>query len=143
GALANFECATIKVPVDWKRPHGATIDLALARHLATDPGRRIGSLLINPGGPGGSGVDFAFSAADAFSPELLARFDIVGFDPRGVGRSNPVVCDEDRVNAQSEAIYPDSDSSFAALRAANRALGESCRDLTGPLADHMDTGSVV
>ena len=52
----TFECATIKVPVDWKRPRGATIDLALARHLATEPERRIGSLLINPGGPGGSGV---------------------------------------------------------------------------------------
>jgi pimeloyl-ACP methyl ester carboxylesterase len=129
--------------VDWKRPWGATLDLALARHLATDPERRIGSLLINPGGPGGSGVGFAFSAPDAFSPELLERFDIVGFDPRGVGRSNPVMCDEDLVNAQWDAIYPDSASSFAALRKANRALGENCRDLTGPLVDHMDTASVV
>lgn len=139
----TFECATVKVPVDWKRPRGATFDLALARHPATDPGRRIGSLLINPGGPGGSGVDFAFSAPDSFSPELLARFDIVGFDPRGVGRSNPVRCDADRVAAQSALLHPDSASSFAALRAANRALGESCRDLTGPLAGHMDTASVV
>jgi pimeloyl-ACP methyl ester carboxylesterase len=129
--------------VDWKRPRGATIDLALARHLATDPERRIGSLLINPGGPGGSGVDFAFSAPDSFSPDLLERFDIVGFDPRGVGLSNPVKCDEDRVNAQGALLYPDSASSFAALREANRALGENCRDLTGPLVDHMDTASVV
>ncbi|WP_308402706.1 alpha/beta hydrolase [Streptomyces sp. AC550_RSS872] len=143
GALGRFECATLKVPVDWKRPGGATFDLALARHLATDPGRRIGSLLINPGGPGGSGVDFALGAPDTFSPELLARFDIVGFDPRGVGRSNPVKCDMDRVTAQDALLYPDSAASFAALRQANRALGESCRDLTGPLADHMDTGSVV
>ncbi|MET7738066.1 hypothetical protein ABZT02_43265 [Streptomyces sp. NPDC005402] len=67
---ATFECATIKVPVNWKRPHGATIDLALTRHLATDPEHRIGSLLINPGGPGGSDVDFAFQAPAAFSPEL-------------------------------------------------------------------------
>ncbi|MEU6918962.1 alpha/beta hydrolase [Streptomyces olindensis] len=139
----TFECATLKVPVDWKRPRGATVDLALARHRATDPERRIGSLLINPGGPGGSGVDFAFSAPESFSPDLLARFDIVGFDPRGVARSNPVKCDTDRVNAQSALLYPDSASSFAALREANRALGESCRDLTGPLVDHMDTGSVV
>ncbi|MFE0254424.1 alpha/beta hydrolase [Streptomyces sp. NPDC059010] len=139
----EFECATIKVPVDWKRPHGATLDLALARHLATDPARRIGSLLVNPGGPGGSGVDFALAAPDAFSPELLARFDIVGFDPRGVGRSTPVKCDADRVQAQGELLYPDSARSFNALRAANRALGKSCRDLTGPLADNMDTGSVV
>ncbi|CAM5636688.1 peptidase [Streptomyces purpurascens] len=139
----TFDCATVKVPVDWKRPKGATFELALARHRATDPARRIGSLLVNPGGPGGSGVDFAFRAPDSFSPELLERFDIVGFDPRGVGRSNPVVCDRDRVNAQNALLYPDGAASFAALRAANRALGESCRDLTGPLADHMDTGSVV
>ncbi|MER6184947.1 alpha/beta hydrolase [Streptomyces sp. NPDC001652] len=139
----TFECATLKVPVDWKRPRGATIDLALARHLATDPERRIGSLLINPGGPGGSGVDFALDAPEAFSPELLERFDIVGFDPRGIGRSNPVMCDTDLLTAQGELLYPNSDSSFAALREANRALGESCRDLTGPLVDHMDTGSVV
>lgn len=139
----TFECATIKVPVDWKRPRGATIDLALARHLATQPERRIGSLLINPGGPGGSGVGFAFSAPESFSPELLERFDIVGFDPRGVGRSNPVMCDEDRVAAQGALLYPDSASSFTALREANRALGENCRDLTGPLLDHMDTASVI
>ncbi|GAA4295413.1 alpha/beta hydrolase [Streptomyces venetus] len=139
----TFECASVKVPVDWKRPKGATFDLALARHKATDPARRIGSLLVNPGGPGGSGVDFAFSAPNSFSADLLARFDIVGFDPRGVARSNPVKCDLDRVLAQDALLYPDSASSFAALRTANRALGESCRDLTGPLADHMDTGSVV
>ncbi len=143
GASGGFECATLEVPVDWKRPRGATFELALARHPATDPGRRIGSLLVNPGGPGGSGVDFALGAPDTFSPELLARFDIVGFDPRGVGRSNPVKCDLDRVKAQDALLYPDSAASFAALRKANRALGESCRDLTGPLADHMDTGSVV
>ncbi|GHH04594.1 alpha/beta hydrolase [Streptomyces lanatus] len=139
----TFECATVKVPVDWKRPHGDTIDLALARHLATDPDKRIGSLLVNPGGPGGSGVSFALAAPDVFSPELLARFDIVGFDPRGVARSNPLKCDEDLINAQGELLFPDSAASFTALRAANRALGASCRELTGPLADHMDTGSVV
>ncbi|MEU7717133.1 alpha/beta hydrolase [Streptomyces tibetensis] len=143
GGQGAFECATVTVPVDWKRPKEATLDLALARHRATDPARRIGSLLVNPGGPGGSGVDFAFSAPSSFSPELLARFDVVGFDPRGVARSTPVVCDEDRVMAQNALLYPDSAASFAALRKANRALGESCRDLSGPLADHMDTGSVV
>ncbi|MFJ4206484.1 alpha/beta hydrolase [Streptomyces sviceus] len=140
---ATFECATIKVPVNWKRPHGATIDLALTRLLATDPAHRIGSLLINPGGPGGSGVDFAFQAPAAFSPELRARFDIVGFDPRGIGRSNPVTCDQDLLNAQWNAIHPDSSSNFAALRKANHALGENCRRLTGPLVGHMDTASVV
>ncbi|MGJ5831950.1 alpha/beta hydrolase [Streptomyces ossamyceticus] len=139
----TFECATLTVPVNWKKPRGATIDLALNRHVATNPARRIGSLLINPGGPGGSGVDFAFSAPESFSPALLERFDIVGFDPRGVARSNPVRCDGDLVTAQSELLYPDSAASFTSLRRANRALGKSCRGLTGSLVDHMDTGSVI
>ncbi|MEV1066224.1 alpha/beta hydrolase [Streptomyces sp. NPDC050263] len=138
-----FECATVEVPGDRTRPHSATVDLALVRHRATDPEHRIGSLLINPGGPGGSGVGFAFSAPRSFSPALLERFDIVGFDPRGVGLSNPVKCDEDLIAAQEPLLHPDGDAAFAALREANRALGESCRALTGPLVDHMDTASVV
>src|SRR3712207_5817035 len=79
-------CGTLEVPVDWRRPDGPTFELALAKHPAADPSRRIGSLLINPGGPGGSGVSFAFGAAESFSPEVVDRFDIVGFDPRGQAR---------------------------------------------------------
>ncbi|WP_241826942.1 alpha/beta hydrolase [Streptomyces graminilatus] len=139
----TFECGTLTVPVNWKKPHGETIELALNRHPATNPARRIGSLLINPGGPGGSGVDFAFGAPESFSPALLERFDIVGFDPRGVARSNPVRCDSDRVTARAGLLYPDSAASFTTLRRANRALGVSCRALTGSLVDHMDTTSVI
>jgi pimeloyl-ACP methyl ester carboxylesterase len=138
-----FECGTLTVPVNWKKPRGATIDLALARHRATNPARRIGSLLINPGGPGGSGVDFAFLAPESFSPGLLERFDFVGFDPRGIARSNPVRCDSDLVTAQAGLLHPDSAASFTALRRANRALGENCLALTGALVDHMDTASVI
>lgn len=140
---SRFQCATVSVPVNRQRPRGPRIELALARHLATDPSRRIGSLLINPGGPGGSGVDFALSAPTSFSPGLLARFDVVGFDPRGVARSSPVLCDEDRIAAQEGLLYPEGPAAFTALRRANRALGESCRELTGSLVDHMDTASVV
>ncbi|MFJ8113545.1 alpha/beta hydrolase [Streptomyces sp. NPDC096132] len=139
----TFECTTLEVPVDWQEPDGATVDLALARHRATDPERRIGSLLINPGGPGGSGVSFAFGAPFSFSPALLERFDIVGFDPRGVGLSDPVRCDEELIAAQDSLLYPDSAASFTALRRANRALGENCRAVSGSLVDHMDTASVV
>ncbi|WP_228044106.1 alpha/beta hydrolase [Streptomyces ferrugineus] len=131
------------MPVSWKQPHGTTIDLALARHRATDPKRRIGSLLVNPGGPGVPGVDFTLNAPQYFSPEVLARFDIVGFDPRGVSRSNPVTCDGDLVDARSRLLHPDSATSFVALRKANQALGENCRAANGPLADNMDTESVA
>ncbi len=90
---APFECATAQVPLDYAHPRGATIGIALIRLPASDPAHRIGSLFVNPGGPGGSGVDFVRGAATAFwSPKVRARFDIVGFDPRGVARSAPIRC---------------------------------------------------
>ena len=90
---APFECATAQVPLDYARPRGATIGIALIKLPASDPAHRIGSLFVNPGGPGGSGVDFVRGAATAFwSPQVRARFDIVGFDPRGVARSAPIRC---------------------------------------------------
>ncbi|HEY8984455.1 MAG TPA: alpha/beta hydrolase [Streptomyces sp.] len=139
----DFECATLKVPVDHGKPKGATVSLALNRHRATDPARRIGPLLVNPGGPGGSGVDFVFGAKSTFSPGLLARFDIVGFDPRGVGRSDPATCDWDLVLRQDPLLYPGSAREFAGLRSATHALARNCRALTGPVLDHMGTDSVV
>ncbi|HET6212870.1 MAG TPA: alpha/beta fold hydrolase [Micromonosporaceae bacterium] len=136
------ECGTLRVPVDWDRPHGATFDLALARRKATDPAARIGSLVINPGGPGGSGVDFAIFAPDYFSPELRRHFDLVGFDPRGVARSHPVVCSLELLSQTPPTIMT-SQADFDAMVAFNRALGRDCRARTGPLFDHVDTLSVV
>ena len=83
----ELECATLPVPLDHEDPDGETIDIALARVPATDPDERIGSLVFNPGGPGGSGIDFLSSAAVAVPTEISERFDLVGFDPRGVGAS--------------------------------------------------------
>jgi pimeloyl-ACP methyl ester carboxylesterase len=137
-----LDCASLSVPVDWARPGGPRFDLALARRKATDPSARIGSLLINPGGPGGSGIDFARRADGYFSEELRSRFDIVGWDPRGVGRSHPVVCDEDLVN-NPVSEFPKTAEEFAALKAYHTALGRNCRALTGPLFDHVDTVSTV
>lgn len=90
----GFECATAIVPLDYDRPDGATIHLALKRRPADDQGNRIGSLFINPGGPGGSGVDFVGAAEQLFAPAILDRFDVIGFDPRGVARSTPISCFE-------------------------------------------------
>ena len=83
--LGPFECGTVQVPLDYGQPNGGKISIALVRPPASDPARRIGSLFLNPGGPGGSGVDFTLFAGPAlFTPEVRARFDLVGFDPRGV-----------------------------------------------------------
>ena len=80
----TFQCALMRVPLDYDKPGGATIRIAVIRQPATGPSKRIGSLVINPGGPGGPGVQFVREAGGfLFTPEVRARFDIVSFDPRG------------------------------------------------------------
>jgi pimeloyl-ACP methyl ester carboxylesterase len=90
----DLECGTLTVPLDYAEPLGATIGIALERHLAEDPAQRIGSLVINPGGPGVSGIDDFANELSVLTSGLLNDFDIVTFDPRGVERSDPVTCGE-------------------------------------------------
>jgi pimeloyl-ACP methyl ester carboxylesterase len=136
------ECGTLALPIDWAKPGGPTIDLALARRKATDPAARIGSLVINPGGPGGSGVAFALGSKGYFSEEITRRFDIVGFDPRGVARSHPIVCSTDLLLKEPSPLMT-SQADFDARLAFNRQWRADCRAHTGPLYDHEDTLSVV
>jgi pimeloyl-ACP methyl ester carboxylesterase len=88
----GFECARLYVPFDYSRPAGPRFSLPVVKLPAADPASRVGALVINPGGPGGSGVEYALGARSGeFTQEVLNRFDIVGFDPRGVGGSLPAV----------------------------------------------------
>ncbi|MGC9669568.1 alpha/beta hydrolase [Planosporangium sp. 12N6] len=135
------DCATVTVPIDWSKPDGPTIGIALARQRATDPTARIGSVLVDPGGPGGSGVDWV-KGGPVLSPEVNRRFDVVGFDPRGVGGSSPVRCDLD-VELEPVPAIPHDRAEFDRLVAHNRALGASCRALTGPVFDFLDTASTA
>ena len=135
------QCATLRVPVDWEDPYGGRIGVAVARRAATDPAHRIGTLVVNPGGPGGSGVDFALGAAGFFSPALRARFDIVGFDPRGVARSSPVLCSESLVAAAPSPFLTDA-AEYDAAVSYNRRLAEDCRKHTGRVFGHVDSISV-
>src|SRR6478752_8686695 len=86
------QCAALEVPVDYDKPQGDTIELAVVKVPAKRSSKRIGSLVVNPGGPGGSGVDYARAADFIVGAPVRQRFDIVGFDPRGVQRSHPVDC---------------------------------------------------
>jgi pimeloyl-ACP methyl ester carboxylesterase len=135
----TFDCATIAVPQDWatakdgKAADGRTFNLSLARARGAGQQDRIGSLVVNPGGPGGSGVDLAVYLAGGLPTEILRRFDIVGFDPRGVGRSTPVKCFTD---SDLDAFFgadpdPMSQADFDALVALSRKMAQSCGDKYG------------
>jgi pimeloyl-ACP methyl ester carboxylesterase len=104
----GFECATATVPRDYRHPGGATVQIAVIRHPATEPSERVGSLFVNPGGPGGSGVDLVRAEAQAGLANLNRRFDLIGFDPRGVGASRPAVrcLTDDEAKAQFAPPYP-------------------------------------
>lgn len=148
GCGGGMQCATATAPLDWADPTGDTIELALIRQPATE-GSASGSLLINPGGPGGSGVDFVRDSIDfAVSHELQRTFDVVGFDPRGVGGSSAVRCARDDAELD-RAIYEvlpyprGSDEWIAAAEKQAREFGERCLRYTGALLEHVDTGSAV
>jgi len=96
----ELQCADVRVPVDWDEPTAGEITIRVARNLAS--GTKIGSLFVNPGGPGGSGVDLVEQIGTLFGERLLESYDIVGFDPRGVGESAPVQCLDD---AGKDALY--------------------------------------
>jgi pimeloyl-ACP methyl ester carboxylesterase len=117
----NFECATFDVPIDYAKISTGTFQISALRYSAQDPKRRIGSLIVNPGGPGASGVDYAYNAEYIFSPDILDRYDIVGFDPRGVSRSAPIVCYNDQ---ETDANYA-SDSKVDNTAEFKTAIAES------------------
>lgn len=99
---AGLDCTTVRAPLDWQNPGDGDISLAMVRHRAT--GSSQGSLLVNPGGPGGSGYDFVHDSLDyAVGAALIEDFDVIGFDPRGVGRSTAVTCLD--AKAMDEYIY--------------------------------------
>lgn len=143
---APFECATLQVPLDYANPGGDQITLALIRLPAEDPSARVGSLLVNPGGPGGSGVDFVRSSgAGLYSDDLRRHFDIVGFDPRGVGESTPVECLDgaqlDRLNALDPT--PDTPQERQALIDGARQFDQACETNSGRLLPFMATADAA
>ena len=136
---AATECARLEVPLDYADPGGETIELALLRVPAA--GGRVGSLVVNPGGPGAPGTDYAAAADRVFREPLLRGFDIVGFDPRGTGDSSPVDCLSDSDLDDYIGSDPDPDDAAEAAEFAGqvRALGAGCVELSGDLVEHVST----
>ncbi|WP_239118014.1 alpha/beta hydrolase [Paractinoplanes ferrugineus] len=132
----------MRVPADWADPAGPGILLTIARRPALDPAHRLGALLVNPGGPGGSAVDFTFDAPTFFGEQVRKQFDIVGMDPRGVGRSSPVLCSQDLIDAKPSPLV-ETAAQYTAVVDYNRKLAADCAARTGPVFPHVDTASVV
>ncbi|MEU8955072.1 alpha/beta hydrolase [Streptomyces sp. NPDC048518] len=142
---ASAECGALSVPVNWAEPDGERFDLRLARRTATDPGARVGSMVFGPGGPGDSGVERIVGKGNMarFSDRLRSRFDIVSFDPRGVGLSNPVRCSQQLLDRRPPTVIKDQ-AAFDATVKYNRELRADCRKNTEHgLFDHVDTLSMV
>jgi pimeloyl-ACP methyl ester carboxylesterase len=133
----EVDCGSIEVPLDWAKPNGQKITIGLARRKATGPGTRIGAVLVDPGGPGGSGVELVRSF-QPFTAKVSARFDTVGFDPRGINASTQLRCDGDLSAASDAAKHPTSQAEFDKLARINRKLHDSCRKHSGKLASHVD-----
>ncbi|MFC8461924.1 alpha/beta hydrolase [Streptomyces sp. NPDC057242] len=134
---AHYECATIKVPLDYSRPNGRKLDVEISRTRATSAQDRRGVLLINPGGPGNIGLDMPIYLGPQLPDAVKQRYDLIGFDPRGVGRSSPVGCglNDDELNWQRpyKAATFDKDVRWA------RTVAEKCRAANGAVLPHLST----
>jgi pimeloyl-ACP methyl ester carboxylesterase len=143
GCGGEFECTRVRVPLDWSKPSGEVIEIAVNKLPAS--GTSIGALVVNPGGPGASGLEFARAADQVFGKAVLQAYDIVGFDPRGVGQSDPVTCLRD---SQLEPYLasdgtPDSPAELTSAVAGQENFGKACQQNTGALLAHVDTVSAV
>ena len=131
----GLDCAVVTVPLDWDDPDGEAITLSLKRARATQA--RVGTLFINPGGPGGSGIDFL----SWFPASQFPGYDVIGWDPRGSGMSTPVRCG---TPAETDAYFavdasPETPAEWQALRRAQTAFARQCRTASGALLDHIST----
>ena len=148
----GFQCAKVAVPLDYSQPDGQTIEIAMKKHLATGSTRQ-GTLFVNPGGPGASGVDSVGATATTTFAGVQKAYDIIGFDPRGVGSSTAITCSTDAEAKAMEGVSP-VDGAGAPVAFEKRAtvmserfkqLEADCASRTKPteLLDHVDTVSVA
>ncbi|GAA2794432.1 alpha/beta hydrolase [Streptomyces showdoensis] len=140
--VADFQCGTVLVPLDYARPGAGDVKLAVSRVRASGPGKRLGSLLVNPGGPGGSAVGYLQGYAGIGYPaQVRARYDLVGVDPRGVARSEPVEClTGPRMDAYTQVDQtPDDAAETRALAAAYQEFAAACEKRSGRVLPYVST----
>jgi pimeloyl-ACP methyl ester carboxylesterase len=137
----KFGCGKLRVPLDYSQPTGRTTDIFVLRVRSNHQSQRLGSLLVNPGGPGSSGVNLAAGLVSALSDSVLSRFDLVGFDPRGVGLSDPIRCISDQQKEKLAAADPDvrTAAGRAQARTASDAVVKSCVAKYGSALGHYNT----
>ena len=142
----RLECATVSVPLDWARPQGRTIALSVIRHLASRPAERIGSLLVNPGGPGDSGVNDVANRGDVLDALTDGRFDVVSWDPRGSGNSAPVTCFADaaeRADFWGDLVVPTTRADERRYLPRTVELAQRCGARNGDLLAHISMADQV
>ena len=124
----HFQCATLKVPIDYANESLGQFNIAVVRYRDPNQRNRIGSLVVNPGGPGVSGVQYALDAEYIVNPDVLERYDIVGFDPRGIGSSTPINC----LNAAEKDVLfasdpkPDNATEYAKAISDTQSFVNKC-----------------
>jgi pimeloyl-ACP methyl ester carboxylesterase len=139
----GFYCARLQVPFDYNRPGWRRFSLPVVKLPAADPPSRAGALVVNPGGPGGSGVQYALGARSEFTSIVLAHFDIVGFDPRGVGGSEPALRCMSGPQLDKYFSTNDSGADMSALVAENKLYAASCSHNGGGLLPYLGTRSAA
>ncbi|MEI5527284.1 alpha/beta hydrolase [Streptomyces brasiliscabiei] len=136
-APATFQCATVKVPLDYRAPGGKRLDLAISRLKSTAPDQRRGVLFSNPGGPGGSGLYMPLSMQEALPKAAQRKYDLIGFDPRGVGRSSPVTCGLNPT--EEDWLRPYKKMTFAKDVVWARVVANKCQKKAGGTLPHITT----
>lgn len=139
----GVQCAKLTVPIDYANPSGQTIQLAISKVPAK--GKAKGSLVVNPGGPGASGYDYGAAADMIVTPTIRESYDVIGFDPRGVGRSAPITCVSD---AEMDTMLgvdptPDDKAEETSVQAEVGKFAQACKDKAGPLLAHVSTVEVA
>lgn len=137
----EHECTTFEVPLDYAKPKGRRIEIAALRVAAVEPEDRIGSLVVNPGGPGASGIEFAVMSSAVLGEEVRRAYDVVGFDPRGVGQSTPIDCvDDDTLDAYLALDpLPDDEAEQREAERLSKTFARGCLDHDAQLVRHVST----